>query len=92
MLSGESTPLLKESIQLLEKTESLDVDGTHKGVVVFSGTKILQATPSSESNIYAYRTVSIPLQRNTPLQSRLLTVAASASSFAPASEPPKDSL
>lgn len=46
MLSGESTPLLKESIQLLEPEENLDVDGQHKNVVLFSGTKILQATKS----------------------------------------------
>jgi cation-transporting ATPase 13A1 len=44
MLSGESTPLLKESIQLLEGSEDLDVDGSHKSAVLFSGTKILQAT------------------------------------------------
>src|SRR6202040_822795 len=43
MLSGESTPLLKESIELLELTERLDIDVQHKGNVLFSGTKILQA-------------------------------------------------
>jgi high-affinity K+ transport system ATPase subunit B len=43
MLSGESTPLLKESIQLLEGDENLDVDGGHKSAVLFSGTKVLQA-------------------------------------------------
>jgi manganese-transporting P-type ATPase len=43
MLSGESTPLLKESIQLLESSDPLDVDGAHKNAVLFSGTKILQA-------------------------------------------------
>jgi cation-transporting ATPase 13A1 len=48
MLSGESTPLLKESIQLREGDEALDVDNVHKNAVLFSGTKILQATPSSE--------------------------------------------
>ncbi|KAF9000770.1 endoplasmic reticulum Ca-transporting P-type ATPase [Hymenopellis radicata] len=48
MLSGESTPLLKESIQLLEPTERLDIDGQHKNAVLFSGTKILQATPSTQ--------------------------------------------
>ncbi|KAG6918084.1 hypothetical protein DXG01_016536 [Tephrocybe rancida] len=48
MLSGESTPLLKESIQVLDPSESLDVDGTHKNAVLFSGTKILQAGTSSE--------------------------------------------
>ncbi|KAI0946865.1 hypothetical protein AcW1_010201 [Taiwanofungus camphoratus] len=43
MLSGESTPLLKESIALLDGDERLDVDGVHKNAVVFSGTKLLQA-------------------------------------------------
>ena len=43
MLSGESTPLLKESIQLLDGAEKLEVDGAHKNAVLFSGTKILQA-------------------------------------------------
>lgn len=43
MLSGESTPLLKESIELLEGTDRLDIDSDHKGNVLFSGTKVLQA-------------------------------------------------
>jgi len=47
MLSGESTPLLKESIQLLEGNENLDVDGLHKSAVLFSGTKVLQAGSGS---------------------------------------------
>ena len=49
MLSGESTPLLKESIQLLDSSEKLDVDGIHKNAILFSGTKVLQATPTSKS-------------------------------------------
>ncbi|KAF8511743.1 E1-E2 ATPase-domain-containing protein [Hysterangium stoloniferum] len=43
MLSGESTPLLKESIELREVDERLDVEGVTKGSVLFSGTKVLQA-------------------------------------------------
>ncbi|KAJ7600868.1 hypothetical protein C8J56DRAFT_847529 [Mycena floridula] len=43
MLSGESTPLLKESIQLLEGHEKLQVDEAHKNAVLFSGTKVLQS-------------------------------------------------
>ena len=43
MLSGESTPLLKESIQLLDGSDKLDVDGSHKNAILFSGTKVLQA-------------------------------------------------
>lgn len=47
MLSGESTPLLKESIELNDPSERLDFDGAHKGAALFSGTKVLQVTPSS---------------------------------------------
>ncbi|KAH9942697.1 endoplasmic reticulum Ca-transporting P-type ATPase [Amylocystis lapponica] len=49
MLSGESTPLLKESIALLEGHERLDVDGIHKGAVLFSGTKLLQASAGGDT-------------------------------------------
>ncbi|KIJ62125.1 hypothetical protein HYDPIDRAFT_136644 [Hydnomerulius pinastri MD-312] len=48
MLSGESTPLLKESIQLLESSDKIDVDSAHKNAVLFSGTKVLQASPTSD--------------------------------------------
>lgn len=55
MLSGESTPLVKEGVDLLvdelDRGVGLDVDGTHKGRVVFSGTKILQANGFSAGNI-----------------------------------------
>ncbi|KAG8985011.1 hypothetical protein FRB93_006112 [Tulasnella sp. JGI-2019a] len=43
MLSGESTPLLKESVEFREDEERLDMDGTHKNNVLFGGTKVLQA-------------------------------------------------
>ncbi|TBU28136.1 endoplasmic reticulum Ca-transporting P-type ATPase [Dichomitus squalens] len=49
MLSGESTPLLKESIELLDASEPLDVDGAHKNAVLFSGTKLLQATKGGDT-------------------------------------------
>lgn len=49
MLSGESTPLLKESIELLEGHERLDLDVDHKGNVLFSGTKVLQASGGGSS-------------------------------------------
>ena len=45
MLSGESTPLLKESIELWEADSRLDVDGAHKNAVLFGGTKVLQSSP-----------------------------------------------
>ncbi|KAH8105704.1 E1-E2 ATPase-domain-containing protein [Phellopilus nigrolimitatus] len=47
MLSGESTPLLKESIELFECAERLDVDVARKNRVLFSGTKALQSSSSS---------------------------------------------
>ncbi|THU93320.1 cation-transporting ATPase [Dendrothele bispora CBS 962.96] len=53
MLSGESTPLVKEGADLLIEEQQhgvgLDADGAHKGVVVFSGTKILQANGGSNA-------------------------------------------
>ncbi|KAJ7472229.1 hypothetical protein B0H11DRAFT_2038115 [Mycena galericulata] len=51
MLSGESTPLLKESIQLLDASDNLDVDGAHKNAVLFSGTKVLQASAASQNGL-----------------------------------------
>jgi cation-transporting ATPase 13A1 len=42
MLSGESTPLLKESIELREGSDILDMNGTDRNSVLFSGTKALQ--------------------------------------------------
>lgn len=45
MLSGESTPLLKESIDLRPSTEPLDLAGADRNSVLFGGTKVLQANP-----------------------------------------------
>ncbi|KAN0084090.1 hypothetical protein V8E55_007594 [Tylopilus felleus] len=53
MLSGESTPLLKESIQLLDTSDKIDADGVHKNEVLFSGTKVLQASPTSQGQTSA---------------------------------------
>lgn len=66
MLSGESTPLLKESIELLDPTLKLSIDdgGAHKNSVLFSGTKSLQVTTSSHS------TVSTVTSNGTPQNSR----------------------
>lgn len=44
MLSGESTPLLKESVELRPGTDSLDIDAVDRNSVLFGGTKVLQAT------------------------------------------------
>ena len=49
MLSGESTPLLKESIELRPAADKLDMAGPDRNSVLFGGTKVLQATaPVSE--------------------------------------------
>ena len=44
MLSGESTPQLKESIWSLEDKDIFNIN-EHKGNVLFGGTKVLQVTP-----------------------------------------------
>lgn len=45
MLSGESTPLLKESTVNRIATERFDPEGLDKNSLLFGGTKILQVTP-----------------------------------------------
>ncbi|KAJ2709525.1 putative cation-transporting ATPase 1, partial [Coemansia spiralis] len=45
MLSGESTPQLKESIQLRDAADLLDIEGTDKASMLFGGTKVLQVEP-----------------------------------------------
>lgn len=44
MLSGESTPLLKESVDLRPGEDRLDLDGLDKNSILFGGTKVLQTT------------------------------------------------
>ncbi|KAG7661463.1 SPF1 [[Candida] subhashii] len=49
MLSGESTPLLKESIKLRPATDNLQPEGFDKNSILHGGTMALQVTPP-ESN------------------------------------------
>lgn len=52
MLSGESTPLLKESIQLRPKSDTFDIQGLDKNSLLYGGTKVLQVSnvhPSERS-------------------------------------------
>ncbi|ANB14046.1 ion-transporting P-type ATPase SPF1 [Sugiyamaella lignohabitans] len=51
MLSGESTPLLKESIQLRPSEEKLDTDSLDKNSLLFGGTKVLQTTEVLNSHV-----------------------------------------
>ncbi|ORY07354.1 hypothetical protein K493DRAFT_310267 [Basidiobolus meristosporus CBS 931.73] len=53
MLSGESTPLLKESIALRSPEDVLDMELTDKNHMLFGGTKILQVTPPSNPELHA---------------------------------------
>ena len=47
MLSGESTPLLKDSVQLRPADAPLDPDGLDKNAFLWGGTKVLQVTHGS---------------------------------------------
>ncbi|KAK9475479.1 uncharacterized protein V1510DRAFT_409320 [Dipodascopsis tothii] len=51
MLSGESTPLLKDSIQLRPAEDLLDLDGLDKNSLLYGGTKVLQVTPAVGTKI-----------------------------------------
>jgi manganese-transporting P-type ATPase len=50
MLSGESTPLLKESVALRPENETLDTAGLDKNSLLYGGTKVLQTTPPTEGH------------------------------------------
>ncbi|EJT45920.1 hypothetical protein A1Q1_05645 [Trichosporon asahii var. asahii CBS 2479] len=51
MLSGESTPLLKESVELRDPADRLDINGSDRNEVLFSGTKALQVSPGDDGGI-----------------------------------------
>jgi len=60
MLSGESTPLLKESIELREGSDILDMNGSDRNNVLFSGTKALQVEkPQEEGGIHSESKLSL---------------------------------
>lgn len=48
MLSGESTPLLKESIKLRPSEEKIQLDGLDKNSILHGGTKVLQVTTPTD--------------------------------------------
>ncbi|KAF9893174.1 hypothetical protein FE257_012589 [Aspergillus nanangensis] len=61
MLSGESTPLLKESIQLRPGDDRIEPDGLDKNAFVHGGTKVLQIThPNSDSEGSQKATSNVP--------------------------------
>lgn len=53
MLSGELTPLLKESIKLRPSSEKFDPEGFDKNSLLHGGTMALQVTPAALSSIPA---------------------------------------
>lgn len=58
MLSGESTPLLKENIGEIGNLETaLSIKYEHRNYVLFGGTKIMQLTPSDNLSKYSPRTI-----------------------------------
>lgn len=50
MLSGESTPLLKESIQLRPSDDEIEPEGLDKNSFLYGGTKVLQITHPNTSS------------------------------------------
>lgn len=46
MLTGESTPLLKENVALRPAHDSIDLEGVDKVALLSGGTKVLQVTPA----------------------------------------------
>ncbi|KAF2456274.1 P-type ATPase [Lineolata rhizophorae] len=50
MLSGESTPVLKDSIQLRPGDARVEPDGLDKNALLFGGTKVLQVTHGTSSD------------------------------------------
>ena len=57
MLSGESTPLLKDSIQLRPGDDRIDPESLDKNAFLYGGTKVLQITHGS-ANEDGYETIS----------------------------------
>ena len=55
MLSGESTPLLKESVELREGTDKLDMNGADRNSVLFYGTKALQVEKAGDGGMTSER-------------------------------------
>ncbi|BFZ56422.1 putative cation-transporting ATPase 1 [Savitreella phatthalungensis] len=60
MLSGESTPLLKESVELRPSDEPLDLAGVDKNAMLSGGTKVLQVTPNEQTRSTAASKIPQP--------------------------------
>lgn len=62
MISGESTPLLKESVEDVDGNELIDMSDSHRNHVLFGGTKVLQihSSEASTSTLQAPSDLSCP--------------------------------
>lgn len=60
MLSGESTPLLKESVELRDGGDKLDYNGMDRNSVLFSGTKALQVSQPEGGDVTSEFTQAVP--------------------------------
>jgi cation-transporting ATPase 13A1 len=89
MLSGESTPLLKESVELRDGTDNLDMNGSDRNSVLFSGTKALQVEKSSESSLKSELSCANPNRGGQKADEQPLMMDAWLSCSAPASARPR---
>ncbi|EFX02155.1 cation transporting protein [Grosmannia clavigera kw1407] len=60
MLSGESTPLLKDSVQLRPADAPLDPEGLDKNAFLWGGTKVLQITHGNSEDAKAKPASGVP--------------------------------
>ncbi|KAF8476761.1 putative cation-transporting ATPase [Kalaharituber pfeilii] len=76
MLSGESTPLLKDSIALRPGDAVVDVDGLDKNALLYGGTKVLQVThpTSGEEGSSASTAVKTPAGVSAPPDNGALAI------------------
>lgn len=49
MLSGESTPMLKDSVALRPGEADIEIEGLDKGAILYGGTKVLQVTHNTSN-------------------------------------------
>lgn len=60
MLSGESTPVLKDSIALRPSDAPIDPEGLDKNALLFGGTKVLQVTHSAATEADIKTNTGVP--------------------------------
>ncbi|KAK6349423.1 hypothetical protein TWF696_005707 [Orbilia brochopaga] len=61
MLSGESTPLLKDSVALRPGDAIVETEGLDKNAILYGGTKVLQVTHAAGGEENPEKNVKVPL-------------------------------